>query len=514
VIRDLKTLHEREFDVLVIGGGIVGAYAAWDAALRGLSVALVERADFAAGASANSLKFLHGGLRYLQKLELRSMREAVLERSRWLRNAPHLVHPVAVLVPLTGAGIERPALMRAALWLNDLASADRNRDLPPERHLPPGRSLSPDECLQLAPGLDPAGLLGGVVFHDAQMYSAERLVLEVLKGAVAAGATIANYVECVGAEERSGRAVVTCVERVSGAALEIRARTAVNATGSRVFTSPPATARAAPLCRYSVALNLVLEELPLGSAVAVTAPGPDGRGRRLLAVPWRGRTMVGTAHYPLRGAEPHELDPAPFADRFLEEVQGIFPRAPITRESVLRVHSGFLPLAPGSREEDLRLMRRGRIVEDRSPFLHAVSVKFTTARALAAAAIDRVSWRLSRGAERSVTAEMPLPHAPSGGVPELVATAARQRPDLPADVVEHLVRSYGTAYTELLPARWNEELRVVPGAPVILTQFEYAVRSEMAVRPEDVVDRRTEIGATGADRGGALRLAERSLRGC
>jgi glycerol-3-phosphate dehydrogenase len=464
VRRDIDALEDRDFDVLVVGGGIVGAFAAWDAALRGLSVALVERADFAAGASSNSLKFLHGGLRYLQKLELRSMREAVRERSIWLRNAPHLVHPIPVLVPLYGRGLDRPAVMRTALALNDLCSLDRNRGLDPDRRLPSGARLSATECLELAPDLHATGLLGGVVFHDAQMYSSERLVLEVVQGAVAAGAVVANYVECVAANEVSGRARVRCVDRLTGADLRIRARTVINATGAEVFASAAAAPRP-PLCRYSVAVNLMLRDTRLRTAVAVPAD-------------------------PTRSA---------------------FAEPPISSDDVVRVHVGLLPLEPGSPPGSLALMRRSRVIEDRSPFVQVVSVKFTTARAVAAAAVDRAVRRSGRGDPRSRTAEERFPHAPATPVSQLIESSKRARPDVPHDVLEHLVRCYGTRADAVMPDRWSDTLRIVPGSPVIRSQFEHALRHEMAVHPGDLVDRRTELGAAGQGTAEALRLAERMI---
>jgi glycerol-3-phosphate dehydrogenase len=510
VRRDIDALEDRDFDVLVVGGGIVGAFAAWDAALRGLSVALVERADFAAGASSNSLKFLHGGLRYLQKLELRSMREAVRERSIWLRNAPHLVHPIPVLVPLYGRGLDRPAVMRTALALNDLCSLDRNRGLDPDRRLPSGARLSAAECLELAPDLHATGLLGGVVFHDAQMYSSERLVLEVVQGAVAAGAVVANYVECVAANEVSGRARVRCVDRLTGADLRIRARTVINATGAEVFASAAAAPRP-PLCRYSVAVNLMLRDTRLRTAVAVPADPTRGGARRLLAVPWRGRTMIGTAHYAL-GPDPEEaLDPQALAGRFLGEIRSAFAEPPISSDDVVRVHVGLLPLEPGSPPGSLALMRRSRVIEDRSPFVQVVSVKFTTARAVAAAAVDRAVRRSGRGDPRSRTAEERFPHAPATPVSQLIESSKRARPDVPHDVLEHLVRCYGTRADAVMPDRWSDTLRIVPGSPVIRSQFEHALRHEMAVHPGDLVDRRTELGAAGQGTAEALRLAERMI---
>ena len=196
-------LAAARFDVLVIGGGIVGACAAWDAARRGLSVALVERGDFGGGASSNSLKIVHGGLRHLQQLALGRVRESNRERAVWLRIAPHLVEPLPVVVPAYGRGAKGRAALRAGVALAGLLGRDLNADLPPDRRLPPGRSLSREEAISLAPELDTPALAGGVLFHDGQMYSSERLLLSVLLGASRAGAVFSNHTEVV-APLRSG----------------------------------------------------------------------------------------------------------------------------------------------------------------------------------------------------------------------------------------------------------------------------------------------------------------------
>src|SRR4051812_31775852 len=186
VTRRLDALADGSYDVLVIGGGIVGACVARDAARRGLKVALLERGDFGAGISWNSLKIVHGGLRSLQRLDVRQARAFVHERRAWLRIAPHLVEPIPFVVPTRGAGGESSLLMRAALALNDTVSRDRNEGVLPSRHIPPGRMLARAELRTLVPGLLDT-YSGGALFHDAQLYSAERLVFAVLADAEQSG---------------------------------------------------------------------------------------------------------------------------------------------------------------------------------------------------------------------------------------------------------------------------------------------------------------------------------------
>ena len=229
--RLVQELSEQHFDVVVLGGGVLGACVARDSALRGFSTALIEADDFGRGTSANSLKVVHGGLRHLQRLDLRELRRCARERSTWLRIAPHLVEPLPVVMPLFG-GVGERVLYRTALAVNDFLSVDRNHDLPTERSIPSGRALSRRECLDRIPELEPTNLCGGVLYHDARMYSAERLVLAVVKGAAEAGALVINHAECNGPLIQGGqREGVEILDHFSGSTIAVRGRVIVNASG-------------------------------------------------------------------------------------------------------------------------------------------------------------------------------------------------------------------------------------------------------------------------------------------
>jgi glycerol-3-phosphate dehydrogenase len=511
--RSLNDFPAAEFDVLVIGGGILGACVARDAALRGLAVALVERGDWGEGASANSLKTVHGGLRYLQHLDLRRMRQSIRERSTWLRIAPHLVEPLPFLVPTRNKGFQHRSVLRLALAVNDLVSADRNGGLLADRRLPAGRAVSRSEVRALAPDAAQPDLTGGVLFHDAQMYSSERLVLEVVRSAHEAGGAVANYLECDSPLNVGGRlAGVVARDRLSGAAVEIRARHIVNAAGSwvpSVAARLTGSAATVPLA-YSVAINFVLREPAPRVAFTLTggARDPDAMvasgGRQLFVVPWRGQTLVGTGHYPYRG------DPAEFRvseeliESFLAEVNSAWPSRIFEREEIALVHAGLLPAAQGSGGPAVRLLKRHRVVDHAAEgvpeLLSAASVKYTTARLVAEEVVSRVFRKRGQRPPPSTTAITPLP---GGDIPSLDAlrkdVARRFGARADPDVLEHLVRSYGTRYEQVLTAAANGDAarRVIPGEPVIEAQFEHGARHEMVERPEDLVHRRTELGARG-----------------
>jgi glycerol-3-phosphate dehydrogenase len=500
-----------------------------DAALRGMTVALVERGDWASGTSSNSLRIVHGGLRYLQHLDIKRMRESIRERSSWLRLAPHLVDPLPVLIPTYGHGLRSRALMRAALAVNDIVSWDRNDHLHPDRRLGPGRGVSRRECLELVPELETPGLTGGVLLHDAQMYSSERLVLETVIGASECGAIVANYVEVSGPLRRNGRLEgVRARDRAEtdGRALEIRARTIVNAAGPG---APSVTAGLLDVVRpatsgYTVAVNVGVESTGHEVAFAIAARSNDPnavlrRGtRQLFVVPWRGRTLIGTAHLPFTG------DPAAFrldetdVATFLAEVNDVWPGADWKRSDLRIVHGG---LVPGTTAGDgpVRLDKHHRIIDharDGCPSLFtAVSVKFTTGRLLAEETVDRVCARLGRRAVGR-SSDTPLPGAPDRPVSELCETAKRAYPDVEPRVVAHLVRTHGRRYDEVMRiARTIERpgalVPIDPTSPTVFAQFVHAARSEMGLTPDDLLHRRTELGAVGCNSAAARSLAEEAL---
>jgi glycerol-3-phosphate dehydrogenase len=514
VKRDLAALTRTTFDLLVIGGGVVGACTARDAATRGLSVALIERGDFAAGASWNSLKTVHGGLRSLQHLDFVRMREYIGDRTAWLRTAPHLVHVLPVVVPTHGGGIYSRAALRTALAINDLIAVDRNRGVAPDRRLPAGKLLSRRECVELVPELEGAAITGGAFFCDGQMYAAERLVLEVVLAATDAGAVAANYVEAAGPLRRVGTELVLSVsDTIAGLPLEIRARAVVNATGSAstALAQRLAGTAAAPRQSYSVALNLMLpgKGHSVSFAASERSTGGGGKGasaRNLFVVPWRDRTIVGTAHFPHRG-DPSRftIDEAHVAE-FIDEVRRVLPAWGLSEDDVVLVHGGLLPSKPATANSDVRLLRRQPITDHGDHglpgFVTVSSVRFTTARRLAERAVDLAVRRSGLSARPSTTAMLPLPGAPAGKtVSDLDADARFRHGGLvTGDVLEHLVRSYGTRFERILAYRstlrdWNE--LVAPPAPVIMAQLAHAVEEEMAMCADDLLYRRTELGPRG-----------------
>jgi glycerol-3-phosphate dehydrogenase len=403
VKRDLGTLANREHDLLIVGGGIHGAAAAWDAADRGLSVALVEADDFGSRTSWNSLKTIHGGLRYLQTLDVRRMRESIRERQALLRIAPEIVRPLPFVVPTYGHGVKGREALALALRLNDLVSADRNQDLAPEQQIPPGRMLSRAEVLDLFPGLPDAGLNGAARWTDAQVESSERLTVGFVRAAADAGAAVANHLAVEGFLRSDSRVTgARCRDRVGGASVDINARLVLNAAGPGMDGVLGLAGIARPPTPLLRAVNLVFGRNFVGSC----ALGVSAGGRFLFLVPWRGRSMVGTAYWPAASADRDDVP------EFLDEARRAYPWASLGAGDVTLVHRGLVPGHGGAGG----LATRHRLIDherdDGAPGLISVQgVKYTTARGVAQEAVDLALARLGERRGPSRTATVRLSHA-------------------------------------------------------------------------------------------------------
>ena len=502
--RDIAALADRAFDLVIVGAGVYGAATAWDASLRGLSVALIDKGDFGSGTSFNNLKTIHGGLRYLQHADFTRMRESVRERRNLMRIAPHLVHPLPFLVPTyRGSLLKSRTAMRAALFVNDLVSWDRNELADRQKHLPAGRALTRDACLEMARGIEREGLTGGVLWYDAQMHNSDRLTLSFVLSAVKEGAVVANHVEATelirdGSQVKGVRARDVLSEDDG---LELRGRLVVNAAGPWVDGLSPAPRK---LFHLSKAMNLVTRPIVGDVAIGVTSRRPhrdedavvSAGGRFLCLVPWRDVTLVGTSHAPFDG-RPDELE-ATEEDilELIEDVNEAYPDAKLARRDVRLVHRGLLPRAPGSLNGvGITLQKTYRLDDHREDgiegLLTIVGVKYTTARDVAEKAVDRALALLQKAPSASRSSETALVGGDIESFDDFVASATG---DAPPDVMRHLVYTYGSTYSEILK---GDRERIVPGSPVLAAEVRHAVREEMASDLASVVLRRTELGTAG-----------------
>jgi glycerol-3-phosphate dehydrogenase len=496
VRRDLDALAAREFDLLVVGGGIHGLFAAYDAAARGLSTALVEAADFGSGLSFNHQRTLHGGLRALQGARFGKTRRQITERTTWARIAPHLIAPLPFLIGAYGWTTRSRWALRSGLRVYDWLGRHRNRGVTPELHVPAGRVQSRAATLRLFPGIRPQGLTGGATWYDYQTRHPDRLTWLVALAAERAGATLVNYARAT-APMRTDRRVAGAVveDALSGRTLEVRARAILVAAGSGLDAVLRAYgARGAPpLLR---AMNLLVDRP--SREIALAARGSSGR--MLTAVPWAGATLVGTAQS-ATFVEPSESRPSASAiDDFLDDANTAFPALHATRQDIRLVHHGLTPATKHNGRVDL--LPEHQIIDHRhdgvAGLVSLVGVKYTTARWAAQRAVDVVCRRVRRPISACKTSATVLPH---GGITDVHGRLFETQRDLKVSlddrVAEHIANWYGSEAPEML--RYAAGARLLQplgeGSSVLAGEIAYAVERASAVRLADAVLRRTSLAA-------------------
>jgi glycerol-3-phosphate dehydrogenase len=503
VTRDLRRLADTSFDLLVIGAGIYGATIAWDAALRGLSVAIVDRDDFGAATSANSLKTVHGGLRSLQRGALREMRQFIRERRALLRIAPHLVTPLTFVVPTSRHPLRNPVMMQIALVLNDAIASDRNEGVPACNRLHDGRLMPLHELHRMAPDLAFDGVLGGASWCDAQMLNSERLTFEFVVSAVEAGAVAANHAEVKRILTREGRAIGARVrDRLTGEAFDVRAKVTVNAAGawaasmSAAACGMPARSLMPPLSR---ALNVVTRR-PAGPC----AVGGLSDGRFFFRVPWCGVTMYGTSHEPFDAAPDAVQPPASAVESLLADVNRAFPGNPVPIDEVSFVHWGLLPARPGGGPH-VELAKHSLVRDHRTDgvdgLITVIGARYTTARQTAETAVNLAFGLLGHVVPPASRSDrVPLVGAHGFDPARLESDVRRALPDCSRPLVARLARTYGMRAPDVAQRMANMESGATPlspECPITAAEVDVAVRDEMACTLADVVLRRTEAGTAG-----------------
>jgi len=492
--RDLKRLADERFDLLVIGGGITGACIARDAAMRGLSLALVEKNDFAHATSAHNSKLIHGGLRYLRNFELGLVRESLRERRIWQRIAPHLVHPLPFLIPMYGADWKARAELAAGLTLYDLLAFDRGWVDDPAQRLPGHRWLDARAALEHEPRLDGPKFCGTFEYYDAQMYSPERMALECVLDAVAHDAAVANYVSAERLLLRDGRVEGAMVaDCFSDNRFDIRAAVTIIAAGpwADIFLAQALGKPASHKLMRSKGIHLIVPEMTKHAALTVAA-----RGGHFFILPWRGHSLLGTTDTAFAGSPDNVGVTEEDIAALLDFINAHLASAHLSRADVQHFYAGLRPLVDDGSGDTYDASRSAELIdhgkEDSVSGLYSsIGGKWTTSRHLAEQAVDRLVAKLGKPPRACATATTKLPGAPEGAFGAILdSTPAPQ---------QHIARLYGTRAPQMLSlAASNADLRQqLSESGDIAAEVPFAVREEMALTLEDVVMRRTGIGQVG-----------------
>lgn len=481
-----RTAH-RTFDLLIVGGGVIGTGIARDAALRGLQVALFDKGDFGGGTTAGSTRLVHGGLRYLEMADFGLVRMDLREREILLRIAPHLVKPLQFLVPLFGRSAFYRFKLKLGMLLYDLLSFDKS--------LPGHRWLTREQLLEAEPALLRGDLQGAAAYSDAQVELPERLCLENLIEAREHGACAFNYAEVTAALRKNGRIAGLCVRDVlSGEEAEVTGRVVVNATGpwfdrvSELLTGSVSkrvrTTKGVHLACPSVTRNALVLFSPLD-------------GRLFFAIPWLGYTWAGTTDTDYRDEPRRASATADDVDYLMRSARSFLPTLGLDR--IFFSNAGVRALAMEEGEES-SVSREHSVAEEAASgapgLVSVLGGKITGYRAIAEELTDLVCRRL-RLPHPCRTAEIPLPGA--RGLHVRVKAAA----SLSQETVDHLVSLYGSRGAEVVDlVASNAALAapLAPDVPDVAAQVVFAVRAEQCLRVSDFLLRRTRLGF-GRDQG-------------
>ncbi len=499
---DFERLSTEEFDVVVIGAGVVGAGAALDAVTRGLSVALLDARDIASGTSSRSSKLFHGGLRYLEMFEFGLVREALRERELMLTTiCPHLASPVSFLYPLSKHVVERPYVGAGLMMYDSMGGA---RSVPRHRH------LTRAGALRLVPGLRRDSLVGGIRYYDGQVDDA-RHTLGVARTAAAYGALVRTSTQVVGFVKEADRVAGVKVRDVeTGAETTVRAKVVINSTG--VWTDELqrlSGGRGRFKVRASKGVHVVVARDKIASESGIILKTEKSV---LFVIPWKAHWIIGTTDTDWNLDLAHPAATKADIDYILTQANKVLA-VPLEHADIEGVYAGLRPLLAGESEESSKLSREHAVARVAPGLVAIAGGKYTTYRVMGADAVDQAAEDLPGRINPSCTEDVPLVGAE--GYKALINQADRlgERYGVHPYRIRHLLGRYGSEIHEVLAAAKDrpELLQPVPGADdYLLAEMLFAVTHEGALHLEDVLARRARISIEYAHRGTecAARVAE------
>jgi len=494
---DLERLANEPWDLLIVGGGIVGAGALLDAVSRGLRVALVEQDDIAVGTSSRSSRLIHGGLRYLQQMEINLVREALRERARLLRLAPHLVRLENFLFPLYGPPVATRALYTAGLTMYDLLGSAKSGG----RH----RQLSVDETLEYAPDLIRKDLRGALLYHDA-MEDDARLTLAVVRTALAQKAGIALAVTRVRATGpiRDGARVVgaTVHDHLTGSLFEVNAAAVLDATG--VWGAMPDRPFGAGSFNVlpSRGSHLVIprERIPANGGLTLRIPG-----RVAFMVPWPRHWLIGTTDQPYHGEVDRVGASAAEVDEILGTLNGALDTE-ITRDDIVGTYAGLRPLvAPSDASSTVKVSREHKVSVEGDGLVRISGGKYTTYRVMARDAVDAILGAEAKG-RPSGTANLPIIGAASRTALDALVARLATEAGVGEEAARSLVDRHGTDAADVIALGREHDLvrPLVDGHPFLEAEVAWAAEREMALSLDDLMARRIRLAPVLRDRGESI----------
>ena len=497
--RNIEKLSKDKFDVLIIGGGIHGASLAWVASMTGLYTALIEKKDFAQGASSNSQKIIHGGLRYLQQLDLPRIKQSVSERKRLMWLAPHLIHPLECVMPTYGYGVKGKEAMKIGLTLYDTLSNNRNELPDTSKHIPNCQILSKNEINQFIPDVEKTGLRGGALWYDGYCYNTERLVMAFLKSASKNKTIVANYVNALSIN--SANNVVSGVEacdEITGEKFLIKTDNIINCTGLSGNDSISKDHRS-KFVKGVAGINVVVSKL-FPKSTAVGLQNRDDESSRLYFVlPWRGKSVLGTEWFPINGSgESFKIKEKQIA-QLIENFNTTYHSSNLSLDDISFLHQGVVP-GNGAYAGDISTLKKYKILDESDHGLKGlitvIGIKYTTAVYVAEQVMKKIipSFRPKDLFDQPRLIEGEIDNFDN----YKSMMIQNWQKYFESDDIGRIVFNYGSQAEHLFNKSISPENEGKNNYKVNLIEQEVlnAIENEMAIKLSDTILRRTEIGTT------------------
>lgn len=503
--RFIETCKDGKFDVIVIGGGITGASVAYEAASRGLSVALFEKRDFSWATSAATSKMIHGGLRYLANGEFGLVRESLRERRVMENIAPNFVYPMPVMILHRTTPLKnRKWIVKVGMLIYDLLSYDKNLTWDRSKRLSTHRTISKGKALLLEPGVPPEGLTGASVYYDCESIFPERLTLAFIKSAVAYGARVSNYCKVEGFLFDGTHAIegVKVRDLLSDKTSSVKGSVTINCAGpwADLVLGMAGSGSTAASLRRSEGIHIITSKKLISGKHTVGAVTHSGR---FFLSPWRGHILIGTTDKPYSGDPDRYRVTRAGIMELIGHVNDVFGEGSLQYADVKHAYGGLRPLVEDQTEETYSSSRKYEIYDNRKDGIDGLVTveggKFTTSRNLAEQCVNCVERKLGRKVTRSITKNRYLHGCAIKDIEAFLERVKNDNRDFGAPTLDYLARHYDTEYGEVLKiAGENAELsRSVNADGEILAQVAYAIRHEMARTLSDVLMRRTGMGTLG-----------------
>jgi glycerol-3-phosphate dehydrogenase len=504
--RFIENYTNEHFDVIVVGGGITGASVAYEAATRGLKVALLEKKDFSWATSAATSKLIHGGMRYLANGEIGLVRESLRER-RVLENiAPNFVYPMPAMMTHNSTQFKNNKwVVKVGMLMYDVLSYDKNFTWDRSKKIPMHKTISRQEVLHREPNVRAAGLTGASIFYDCTSIFPERLTLAFIKSAVAYGAKVSNYtrVDSFLFNDRHEVTGVQAKDLLSGATHTLSGAITINCGGpwADIMLGLAKSNSNSCVLRRSEGIHVITGKKLISGKYVVGSMTPSGR--HFFLIPWRGHTLIGTTDKPFTGNPDEYQVTRQSINELIAEVNASFGDGTLSFADVQHTFGGLRPLVEDQTEETYVCSRRYEIFDNAEEGLNGLITaeggKYTTSRRLAENCLKTVAAKLGRQLGKSITDKHHLSGCAIPDMNTFLSNVQHDNNDFGGHTLDYLSRNYGTEHEAILKlAREDATLAETLNADgEILAQVTYAIRHEMARTLSDIVMRRTGIGTLG-----------------